>query len=173
MIAITSLERHLLQGSTLNTQITAKDKNRLMTPKCHPLSHRRKSSSRVNSATETKRTIVLYSPDVDLCVSLRMLFQDVYTIVTATEPDIMMTMVKTYRPELVIVDSIPTERMRQRFSIMRNENPEVRIIVFYASSLENSVHHEMIRQSVDAAFSKPIDLTEVMKRMDELALCTH
>ncbi len=82
----------------------------------------------------------------------------------------MMIMVATHKPELVIVDSLPTERMRQRFTRMRLEHPGIRIMIFYASSLETMVHHELVRQSVDAAFSKPIDLPEVIKRIGEFAL---
>ena len=126
-----------------------------------------------SSAAESKKTIVLYSPDMDFCVSLRLLFQEQYNIITTTEPDIMMMMVKSFNPELVIVDALPTERMRERFALMRKEHHGIRIMVFYASSLESTVHHEFIRQSADAAFSKPLDLVEVMERINEFAVCAH
>lgn len=122
---------------------------------------------------ESKRTIVLYSPDTDFCVSLRMLFQETYNIVTTTEPDIMMMLVKSFKPDVVIVDSLPTAKMQERFALMRKFHPGVHIMIFYASSMESNIHHELIRQSVDAAFSKPIDLTEVMKSISRFAISVH
>ncbi|MBI5216857.1 MAG: hypothetical protein HY960_13980 [Ignavibacteriae bacterium] len=128
---------------------------------------------RTKKKNEAKRTIVLYSPDMDLCLSLRMLFQEQYNIVTTTEPEIMMMMVKSFKPELVIVDAPPTDRMRFRFAQMRKENPRVHIMIFYASFFDNPRLHDFIRQSVDAAFSKPIDLTEVTKQINEFTMNTH
>ncbi len=102
-----------------------------------------------------------------------MLFQERYNVVTTTEPEIMMMMVKSFKPDLVIVDALPTERMRFRFSEMRKIHPHVHIMIFYASFFDNPRLHEFIRQSVDAAFSKPIDLAEVTKRINDFAVSAH
>src|ERR1051326_2532032 len=48
--------------------------------------------------------IVLFSPDMDFCMSLRMLFQDQYEMSCTTDPDMLLTMVKTMEPDLVIAD---------------------------------------------------------------------
>ena len=42
-------------------------------------------------AQETKRTILIYSPDLNFCFSLSMLFQDRYSVVTTTNPGMLET----------------------------------------------------------------------------------
>ncbi len=142
--------------------------------KLHHLSSQRKVSVNIKEvAKELKPTIILYSPDMDFCVSLRMLLQNTYEVLVTTEPDILMMMVKSFKPDVVIVDALPTERMRNRFSVMRKEHPKVRIMMFYASSMESPAQHESIRQYVDAAFSKPIDIVEVLDRIKVFAMSTR
>lgn len=113
-------------------------------------------------------TIVLYSPDMDLCLSLRMLLQDRYHIVTTTDVKMLETMVSSFLPDLVIVDGLPIEMVKRRFENVRKANPQLRIMFFYASLLNNSWIHNFIHKTVDAAFSKPIELSEIMESIREL-----
>ena len=116
--------------------------------------------------TATK-SIVLYSRDMDFCVSLSMLFQDRYKIVTITDPDMLMTTVKALQPDLLIADAAPTERMRHRFHLMKTGLPTLRIMLFYAAHYGSVGEHDSIRKFVDAAFSKPIDIEEIMRQIRE------
>ncbi|MBI4548902.1 MAG: hypothetical protein HY707_13040 [Ignavibacteriae bacterium] len=115
-----------------------------------------------------KETIFLYSPDIDFCVSLRMLFEDRYHIVTTTDPSMLLTMVRTLQPDLVIADALPTERMQQRFAVMKRENPLLRIMVFSVSSYDDMQIPESVRNCIDVVFSKPVDLVEVTRSINDL-----
>jgi DNA-binding NarL/FixJ family response regulator len=117
---------------------------------------------------EKYHTIVFYSPDMDFCVSLRLLFQDRYNMITITDPRMLQMTVREFKADLVIVDSLPTEKLKLQFEIMKRENPRVHILSFYASRFNDKRIHQFIRQSVDAAFSKPIDLAEVTQSIHEL-----
>ncbi len=156
----------------MNIHHNTHKKTDIASGKLHRLSSTGKANLKV-SPSELKRTIILYSPDMDFCVSLRMLLQNTYDVLVTTEPDILMMMVKSFAPDVVIVDGLLTERMKQRFSIMRKEHPSVRIMMFYAVSMESPAQHESIRQFVDAAFSKPIDIVEVLDRIKVFAMPTH
>jgi DNA-binding response OmpR family regulator len=114
--------------------------------------------------------IVLFSPDMDFCVSLRMYLQDRYAISCTTDPDMLLTMVKTLQPGLVIADCLPTERMRERFRVIHAQNPDVKIIFFYFSPFGDRWFREFIRNSGDVAFSKPIDLDEVTRTINSLVM---
>ena len=128
-------------------------------------------SKNVTGAVTAKApTIVFYSPDLDFCISLRLLFQDQYNMVTITDPRMLLMTVRDLGADLVIVDSLPTEKMRHRFEIMKRENSQLRILSFYASSFDDKKMHKLIRSSVDAAFSKPIDLAEVTESIHELMM---
>jgi DNA-binding response OmpR family regulator len=117
---------------------------------------------------ENMPIVLLYSPDMDFCMSLRLLFQDRYHMVTITDPKMLLMTAREFKPDLVIVDSLPTEMMRRRFEMIKQENPGVRIMSFYASQFHNKQVREYFRRSVDAAFSKPIDLREVIASINEL-----
>jgi hypothetical protein len=119
--------------------------------------------------TETKvKTIVLYSPDVDFCMSLEMLFQGQYRIITTSDPNQIATSVNIHQPDLLIADSLPTERMRKRFELMKQEHPHLRVMLFYVARFENECIPSKDCKSIDAIFYKPIDLVEVIQRIDEL-----
>ena len=117
------------------------------------------------------KTIVFYSPDMDFCLSFRMLLQNTYNITTTTDTEMLMMLVKSTHPDLVIADAPPTERMQNRFKLMRRENGHIRIMLFYASNLVKNIQ-ENFRSFVDEAFSKPIDLSEVTQRIDDLVMHT-
>jgi hypothetical protein len=119
-------------------------------------------------AGKPRQTVLFYSPDVDFCVSMRLLFQDRYQVVTVSDPDMVLPIAREFRPYLMIVDSAPTRIMRQRFEAIKKENPRTHIMSFYAPQfLAASDARESLR-SVDAAYSKPIDLEEVTKSMSEM-----
>ena len=132
--------------------------------------HKRHNSQEdvINRVTKKTFTVLLYSPDIDFCASFRFLFQDRYNVVTITDPKMLLGTVHELNPALVIVDSAITELMRHRFEIMKCENPHIRIMLLYAVHFNDNRIREDIRHSVDAAFSKPIDLSELTASMGAL-----
>lgn len=115
-----------------------------------------------------RRTVMFYSPDVDLCSSMRMLFQDRYHVVTVSDPAMVMSAVRESHPYLMIVDSAPTKTMLHRFEVIKEEFPQIHIMSLYAPHFSrNQVSRSSFRW-VDAAFSKPIDLAEVTHSMSEM-----
>lgn len=135
-----------------------------------PVTHPgRKSVSDSRCSTNEHRegkqeTILLYSPDMDLCLSLRLFFQDKYNVITLTDPELLLTTVRTFHPSLLIIDALPTERMQDRFGSIKREHPDVHIIVFYGSHVGRDHFHEHVQSFVDVALSKPIEI-------EELAMC--
>lgn len=122
----------------------------------------------LREATEKIHLIVFYSPDMDFCVSLRLLLQDQYKMATITDPKMLLMTVREFKPDLVIVDGMMTEMMMRRIEIMKQENPRIHIVSFYASRFDDNGHHQRFHQLVDAAFSKPIDLAEVTRSIHEM-----
>lgn len=114
-----------------------------------------------------RSTIVLYSPDLDFCVCLRMLFQGQYNMITITDPAMLLMTVRDFKADIVIVDNVLTERMMGRLQIMRRENPRICIVSFYVSCFFDRRNYEVIRHFVDIAFSKPLDLADVEQSIHE------
>jgi hypothetical protein len=115
-----------------------------------------------------RRTVMFYSPDVDFCVSMRLLFQDRYHVVTVSDPEMVMTAVREFRPYLMVVDSAPTKAMLGRFEQIKRDYPQTHIMSFYAPQFNWAHDSRLNFRWVDAAYSKPIDLAEVTKHMNEM-----
>ncbi len=113
-------------------------------------------------------SIVLYSPDMDFCISLRLLFQNRYVVRTTTDPQMLLLMVNDFQPGLVIVDGLPTARMKLWLEKIKQGNSSVHIMFFYVPSFNDRAARQYIQNTVDAAFSKPLDLEEVTNKINQL-----
>ena len=117
---------------------------------------------------EGRQSIVLYSPDMDYCMSLRLLFQDRYNMITTTDVNMLVTIVNAFQPDLVIIDALPTLRMRRRVELMKRSNAGLRVMFFCTQRISDQEIHDFVRSSVDAVFSKPVDLAEITDRIHDL-----
>jgi DNA-binding NtrC family response regulator len=117
---------------------------------------------------EGKKTILIYSPDLNFCFSLSMLFQNRYNVVTMTDASLLERFVETYGANLVIVDAAPTERMLERLRKVKTGNPSVPIIMLYVFSPRDAHLDRVARQQVDSVFYKPFDLPAMSKLINEL-----
>lgn len=117
---------------------------------------------------EGKKTILIYSPDLNFCFSLSMLFQNRYNVVTMTDAAMLEKFIETYGANLLIVDAAPTERMLERLHKVKAGNPHVPIIMLYVYSPKDAQLDRAARQEVDSVFYKPFDLSAMSKLISEL-----
>jgi DNA-binding response OmpR family regulator len=109
-------------------------------------------------ADDKKKTIVMYSPDVDLCMSLTLYFQDKYVIVTTTDGNTLPGLVETYRPSLVIADALPTSWILQLFDTWKQTHPGIRVMLFRVWRYDDRKREAAIHKSIDYVVYKPIDI---------------
>jgi DNA-binding response OmpR family regulator len=117
---------------------------------------------------EGKKTILIYSPDLNFCFSLSTLFQDRFNVVTTTNLGMVENFAGHYSADLVIVDAIPTEKIMDRLDGLKANNKHLPIIMLYVCSPKDVPLDRAIRSHVDAVFYKPLDLNAVSKRIEEL-----
>ena len=117
---------------------------------------------------EKKKTILIYSPDLNFCFSLSMLFQDRYNVVTTTNPGMLEAFVGNYSADLVIVDAVPTERMIERLNGLKGLNQSLPIIMLYVYNSRDVSLDKVAREHVDSVFYKPFEVGAVSKRIEEL-----
>ena len=77
-----------------------------------------------SSMAEEKKTILLYSPDLNFCFSLSMLFQDRYNVITTTNPGMLDKFVADYSANLVLVDAVPSEKLIERLDSLEDLEPK-------------------------------------------------
>lgn len=110
------------------------------------------------AAEQEKKTIVMYSPDVDLCMSLTLYFQDKYVIVTTTDGNTLPGLVETYDPSLVIADALPTNWILQLFDTWKQAHPGIRVMLFRVWRYDDRKREAAIHKSIDYVVYKPIDI---------------
>ncbi|HET6271440.1 MAG TPA: hypothetical protein VFG32_00510 [Bacteroidota bacterium] len=117
---------------------------------------------------ENKKTILIYSPDLNFCFSLSLLFQDRYNVITTTNPGTLGSFVQQYAADLVIVDAVPSEKVIERIDSLKEQNKCLPIIMLYVYSAKDVQLDMSIRNHVDSVFYKPFDLAPFSQRIDEL-----
>jgi len=110
----------------------------------------------------------MYSPDVDLCMSLTLYFQDKYVVVTTTDGNTLPSLIELHRPSLVIVDALPTSWILQLFDTWRVKYPELRVMLFRVWRYEDRKREAVIHKSIDYVVYKPIEIDVVARIVSEL-----
>ncbi|HZY10290.1 MAG TPA: hypothetical protein VFF29_03975 [Bacteroidota bacterium] len=118
--------------------------------------------------TSLSKSIVLFSSDYDFCLSLSIFFSNRYRIIMTTDAVMLPLIVKDHRPDLLIADTMLTENMKRRFTMMRKENPNLHIMLFYVSYFGQRLAMDDVHQYVDVMFPKPVDLEEVSQNVRKL-----
>jgi len=126
----------------------------------------RASSSREDEAK--RKSILIYSPDLNFCFSLSMLFQDRYTVSTTTNLSMLETFVANYAVDLIIIDAVPSSRIIERLDALRSLRCELPIIMLYVYNAKDVQLDQMIREHVDSVFYKPFEIEAVSKRIEKL-----
>ena len=117
---------------------------------------------------ERKRTILIYSPDLNFCFSLSTVFQDRYNVVTTTDPEFLDTFTTHYTVDLVVVDSDPSSKMISRFQKMKMSNVNIPILVLYVYSSKGVEMDRAVRRYVDGVLYKPFDVDAITDRIQQL-----
>lgn len=125
-------------------------------------------NGRVMTVDAAKKTILIFSPDLNFCFSLSMLFQDRYNVITTTNAMMLETFVTHYAANLMIVDAAPTAKMIDTLQRVKGVNKQLPIIMLYVYSSKEQALDRTVRNEVDAVFYKPFDLSAMSKRIDEL-----
>lgn len=119
-------------------------------------------------AGENKKTILLYSPDLNFCFSLSMLFQDRYNVITTTNLGMLDKLVADYAANLVLVDAVPSDKLIERLEALRKLNDRLPTILLYVYNARDVELDRAIRAHVDAVFYKPFEIAPISRRIEEL-----
>ena len=117
---------------------------------------------------EDRKTILIFSPDLNLCFSLSGLFQDRYHVVTTTNIAILESLATCFRPGLAIVDANPTDALIKSLELIDSSNVKIPVILLYVFNGKDLALDRAIRSRVNSVFYKPVEITVVSKRIDDI-----
>ena len=76
-----------------------------------------------------KKAVVLYSPDEEVCMVLRMSYGDRCTLATITDPDMITPTVWAFEPGLLLIDASPSGKMGRSLAALKRTRPGMRVVV--------------------------------------------
>ncbi len=114
------------------------------------------------------KTLLIFSPDLNLCFCLSMLFQDRFHVVTNTDLSMIEPLAVGESADLIIVDALPSERLIAQLDAMRSARGCVPVILLYAYNARTGALDRAIRSHVDSVFYKPVEIAAITRRIEEL-----
>lgn len=119
-------------------------------------------------ADQSKRTILIYSPDMNFCFSLSSLFQDRYNVITSTDPELLDSDRTVSSADLVIIDEEPSEKMIERVKKIRKQRKGLPVIMLYVYTPRGTEMDQAVKNHVNVVFYKPLNVRDVSHSIEEL-----
>jgi DNA-binding response OmpR family regulator len=126
----------------------------------------RKADPASRPARRQKKTVVLYSPDLNFCFSLSLLFQDRYDVITTTNLGMLEEFVERHAADLVLMDAVPSEGTLERIERLKRIRCGLPIIMVYVYSSRDFGLDRAVREKIDSVFYKPFEVDTVSSRID-------
>ena len=98
------------------------------------MEQRKEAGSLVAGEEVPKKSILIYSPDLNFCFSLSMLFQDRFNVSTTTNLSMLETFVANYSADLVMIDAVPSARIIERLAGLREAGHQIPVIMLTGSN---------------------------------------
>ncbi len=107
------------------------------------------------------KTILFYSEDFNLCLSLLIYLKNKFNVITTTNFEMLPKIAKSTKPNLIFLDTDLDNKVEKFCEI--NEDIPVIITYVYKSSLKTLDSN--IREKVSSVFYKPYDLEEISEKV--------
>lgn len=128
----------------------------------------KQSSSGAPAADVDRKTILIYSPDLNFSFSLSMVFQDRYHVVTASNTGMLESFASTYAVDLAIVDSVPSELIVRQIDALKTLRCGLPVIMTYVYDARDVGLDTAVRGHVEAVLYKPFEVETVLSRVEQL-----
>lgn len=120
------------------------------------------------TVVDARKTILIFSPDLNLCFSLSMLFQDRFHVVTTTDLATVEPLAAEHAADLMIADAVPSVRLMAELDAIRIVSGSLPTIMLYVYHARDVALDKEIRSHVDSVFYKPVEIAAVSRRIEEL-----
>ncbi len=115
-----------------------------------------------------RKTILIYSPDLNFSFSLSMVFQDRYHVVTTSNSAMIDSFASTYAPDIAIIDAVPSEAIVRQIDLLKKLRPCITVIMTYVYDSRNVKLDSDVRGHVDAILYKPFEAESVLSEVQKL-----
>jgi len=114
------------------------------------------------------KTILFYSADFNLCLSLVVYLQNEFNVITTTNFDNLDEIVNATKLDLLFLDIDPDNKVESFCEDMRKNYQNVPVIITYVYKSNLKLLDSKIRKNVNSVFYKPYDLEEISEKVTSL-----
>lgn len=111
------------------------------------------------------KSVVVYSPDFNLCYSLLMFLQNHYKVVATTNLDAVAAVLENSSADLVIIDSEPNQKIQDILNKLKSIHSNIPVILTYVYEKSIVESEKKVKQIVTDIFYKPFDINEISSRI--------
>lgn len=111
------------------------------------------------------KTILFYSEDFNLCLSLLVYLQNKFNVITTTNFDNIDKIAKATELNLLFLDVDPDNKVESFCEKFSTNDPDIPVIITYVYKSNLKFLDSKIRESVNSVFYKPYDLDEISERV--------
>jgi hypothetical protein len=122
-----------------------------------------KSSTSAANPAGRRRSVVLYSPDRDFCLSLSMMWNHEFDIVATADDEMLYGLVQSIQPDVLLAEARPTLRLERTFEYLKAKMPELRIVMLCTAEINNAGFSNRLKHFVDAMYTEPVDIVKFCK----------
>jgi len=115
-----------------------------------------------------RKTLLMFSPDANLCMSFSMLYTDTYRVVTTTDIGALESLACRNAADVLVVDGEPSPELLTALEHMKKARKDLPIILLYVFDPRSSAMDQLLRSYVDTVFYKPFEIQSVSRRIDEI-----
>ena len=116
------------------------------------------------STENAVKSIVIYSPNMDICVSLQMALENRYHITTATEAEMVVALVTTIKPDLAIMNV--SSNTGRYLTMMKRVSPRTRVLLVVTSRRFDLAILSLSYSLVDGVFFEPVVIAELIRTIE-------
>jgi len=123
----------------------------------------------LETRTELREKILVFSPDKDLAGSLSMLLEGNFEIVCETRLDLLRELIDAARPALLLIDLFSYPRdISKVLNVLTKHGNTIPSIILHVFQQHNPQIEADIRKSADLVLYKPLDVEEIGKSITQL-----
>jgi DNA-binding response OmpR family regulator len=127
-----------------------------------------KGESGATLEDQDRKTLLMYSPDSNLCMSFAMLYQESYRVVTTTDIGKLASLSCKHAADILVVDGEPSPELLKALEGMKRVRHDLPIILLYVFDPRSGAMDQLLRSYVDTIFYKPFEIQSVSRRIDEI-----
>ncbi len=114
------------------------------------------------------KTILFYSKDFNLCLSLLVYLQNKFNVITTTDFDLLEKIADSTKPNLLFLDTDPNQKVKNFCENFSTVNGNIPVIITYVYKSILKTLDSKIRENVSSVFYKPYDLDEISDKVSSL-----